>query len=76
MTFAGEQHVPVNTLVADPFPSSNFDEATFTLSCVDGNVVGNIDGSGEGTAETFGRIERADSSGRVNSWNTLTVECP
>jgi hypothetical protein len=73
---AGEQHVPVNTLVTDPFPSSNFDEATFTLSCIDGQVVGNIDGSGEGTTEVFGRIERANGGGRVNSLNRLTVECP
>jgi hypothetical protein len=72
----GEQHVPVNQLVSDPFPSSNFDEATFTLTCVAGEVVGINDGSGEGSAEIFGRIERANGSGQVNSFNRLTVECP
>jgi hypothetical protein len=73
---AAEEHVPVNALVPDPFPSSNFDQATFTLNCVDGEVRDNVDTSGEGTAEIFGRIERANGTGRVDSWNTLTVECP
>jgi len=73
---AGEQHVPINTLVSDPLPSSNFDEASFSLSCVDGEVEGNLGSSGEGTAEIFGRIERANGQGQVDSFNRLTVECP
>ncbi len=76
---AAEQHVPVNMLVSDPLPSSNFDEAMFVLNCVDGAVEGNFaghGGSGESTAEIFGRVERTDGTGAVDSWNTLTVECP
>lgn len=73
---AGEQHVPVNNLVNIPFPSSTPDEASFTLNCVNGDVEGNLESSAEGTAEIYGRVERANGDGGVNSTQTIDVECP
>ena len=73
---AGRQHVPSNNLTGDPFPSSNADEASFTLSCVDGDVEGNLESSEEGTAEIYARVERANGDGGVDSVRKIDVECP
>ncbi|HEX3035109.1 MAG TPA: hypothetical protein VHT73_08250 [Thermodesulfobacteriota bacterium] len=66
----GKQHRS-NVILQGPLPSSNNDQTTFTISCVNGDVTGSIDGSGEGTAEIYARVERADGTGGMNSIQTI-----
>ncbi len=65
-----------NVILQGPFPSSNHDQTTFTITCVNGDVTGSVDGSGEGTAEIFARVERANGTGGMDSIQKIDVECP
>jgi hypothetical protein len=71
----GMQHTS-SVILQGPLPSSNNDQTTFTVNCVNGEVRGSLDSSGEGAAEIYARVERADGSGGIDSIQTLRVECP
>jgi hypothetical protein len=64
------------TLRQVPATNPQFESATFTLSCRDGDVVGDNDGSGEGTADIFARVERVAGGMGARSLGEIEVTCP
>lgn len=62
-----QQHTAVN---------QQWEEHALTLTCNNGDVTGGSEGSGEGEAEVYARVEHKDGSGGVNSLDTLNITCP
>jgi hypothetical protein len=59
--------------LATGFPNQ---ELALSLTCNGGDVTGAKEGSGEGEAEVYARVEHLDGGGGVNSLDTLVITCP